>query len=214
MRSNDRKIELYITVGDISDAFASLIRGQSRVAIDTETSGLDWRTADIGTVQLYLPDSNLALLIKASRFTFPRNLIALIEDGNVEKIFHHALFDLRFISSTWGVTPRNIACTKVAAKLLWPDESSETYSLKALASSMAGIALDKSMQASDWLDSELTEEQIEYAIQDVIYLPLILDNLRERASGAMLAEPLAKSFQYIPVRLLTDLRSCGDIFGY
>lgn len=214
MRNNDRKIETHITLGDISDEFASLVQDHSRVAIDTETSGLDWRTAEIGTVQLYLPDLNQALLIKASRSTFPRNLIALIEDRNVEKIFHHALFDLRFISSTWGGTPRNIACTKVAAKLLWPDESPETYSLKTLVSTIAGTALDKSAQASDWLASELTEEQIEYAIQDVIYLPLILDTLREHASGAMLTEPLAKSFQYIPVRLLTDLRYCGDIFGY
>mgnify|MGYP006194651211 CR=1 FL=1 len=36
----------------------------------------------------------------------------------VQKVFHHAPFDLRFMVAQWNVTPRNIACTKVASKML------------------------------------------------------------------------------------------------
>lgn len=214
MKGKGRSVETTITTGDISDSLAHSAKNHPRVAIDIETSGLDWTSDEIATVQIFFPESGCVNLVRVSQSTIPQNLIELIQNGDVEKIFHHALFDLRFISSKWGAQPQNIACTKIASKLLWPDKNSDSHSLQALAQSLVGVSLDKTLQVSDWFSTEISSSQIEYAVRDVLHLPAILDKLRIHIREELLTEPLARSFEYIPTRLSTDLRFCGDLFGY
>ena len=40
-------------------------------------------------------------------------MLALLATPSVRKVFHHAPFDLRFLTGRWRATPRNVACTKV-----------------------------------------------------------------------------------------------------
>jgi hypothetical protein len=57
----------------------------------------------------------------------PSALARLIEDNTVEKVFHHAPFDLRFMVSAWQVSPAAIRDTKVASKILDPAAPNETW---------------------------------------------------------------------------------------
>src|SRR5512142_1579877 len=88
------------------------------LAWDIETTGLDWRQDRIGTVQVQIADRSCVVRINGD---VPHRLKALLEDTNVLKVMHHAMFDLRFLVHRWQATPSNVVCTKIAAKLVHPD---------------------------------------------------------------------------------------------
>jgi ribonuclease D len=134
------------------------------VAWDIETSGLDWRSERIGTCQLYAPGQPPCLV--QLRGKLPERLRLLLNDPEVTKLFHHALFDLRFMAHHWKATPQNIICTKIAAKILNP--SGKGHSLASLVGRYLNVTLDKRLQTSDWLAEQLTPEQIQYAVRDVL----------------------------------------------
>src|SRR2546426_7683042 len=123
--SETEKVDLYRD--DIPASYAAKMRASGMVAWDIETSGLDWRIDRIGTCQVYSP--NLPVAIVKIRDKIPARLGSVLEDHAVRKVFHHAMFDLRFMTHYWGTAPRNIACTKIASKLLDPDGKND-HSLK------------------------------------------------------------------------------------
>src|SRR3990172_3087677 len=91
------------TRGDLPEAGLEAARRVGRVCWDIETSGLDWREESIATCQLYVPDG--VVYIVQVRDDSQPNLRKLLEDEQVLKIFHHAMFDLRFMVHHWKVTP-------------------------------------------------------------------------------------------------------------
>lgn len=184
---------------------------EGRLAWDIETSGLDWSKESIGTCQLAGRSRSVIVQLDGRR---PDRLSSLLEDSDVTKIFHHAMFDLRFMSHAWGVAPANIVCTKVASKILQPGVTADAHSLKALLEAKLDVRLSKEQQTSDWLRDRLSAEQIEYAVRDVAYLaPLLSVLLRELEAAGKLHLALA-SFAYIPTRVWLDLSGTGDVFTY
>src|SRR5579863_2672292 len=110
---------------DISKEFFDKACDFGTVAWDIETSGLDWKTDRIATCQLYIPDGSVAIVRIQST---PLLLKSLLLNSAVKKIFHHALFDLKFMARSWEIVPQHIACTKIAAKIL-DRENTEKHSL-------------------------------------------------------------------------------------
>ncbi len=130
---------------DIPEKYFNLVRQTSYISWDIETSGLDWRRDVIGTCQLYIPNTAI-LVIKISET--PPRLISILQDSSICKIFHHAMFDLRFMSHQWHVKAQNIACTKVASKLL--DVNRETgHTLQSLLKEHLNIALKKNSELQE-----------------------------------------------------------------
>jgi ribonuclease D len=145
----------------------------------------------------------------------PPRLATLLEDPMVEKVFHHAPFDLRFMVHAWGARPTSIRCTKVASKLLEPKAPNEAHSLQQLVARHLGVSLEKGpVRTSDWSAPNLTPEQLEYASGDVAYLPALLDVL----SGALLAAGLSQLYDdccaFLPSRTLLELGGYPDVFAY
>jgi ribonuclease D len=196
---------------DLPDEPLTKIRNAGVVAWDIETSGLDWQAERIATCQLYSPDSNVEV-IKVGTHP-PKNLNSLLADAAVIKIFHHAMFDLRFMHHNWGVTPSNIACTKIASKLLTPREK-RAHSLKALVEQHLGVALDKTEQRSDWLSAKLTDEQLLYAASDVLYLIPLLKKLEEALQQKHLLDLARACYQHIPTRVRLDVLGYEDVYTY
>jgi ribonuclease D len=138
----------------------------------------------------------------------------LLSDSAVLKVFHHALFDLRFMCSHWKVEAKNIGCTKIASKIRHRDWDPAAHSLKPLLQSRLGVILDKAEQVSDWFVPTLSPEQVAYAVSDVLHLVPLLDALRDdlmRSSQLALAEAC---FAHIPARVELDLGAYGDVFAY
>lgn len=195
--------------GNLADAFAL----SRRIAWDIETTGLDWRRGTIGTCQLF--SEAVGAVVVSVGEDRPASLARLIEDSTVEKVFHHAPFDLRFMVSAWQVSPVAIRDTKVASKLLDPAAPNETHSLQHLVGRYLGVSLPKgAVRVSDWSASELTNEQVRYAAGDVMHLLRLLDAMEAalRASGR--AELYDSCCGFLPARVMLELGDFPDVFAY
>lgn len=201
-----------VLYGDLTEDFYDRAVEVGRVAWDIETSGLDWAKDRIGTCQVAVEGRVAVAVLRQERQ--PKYLTSLLEDGSVQKVFHHAPFDLRFLAFNWGVRPANIACTKIASKILNPALDTREHSLKPVLMRHLGIEISKDQQVSDWLSSNLTQEQIDYAASDVLHLLQLLDVLSAAIQRAGLSRELADSYRYLPTRAVLDIRGSGDVFAY
>lgn len=198
--------------GDIDHELQARAMDAGTVAWDIETSGLDWRIDRIGTCQLSIADK--VIIVKVDDRIAPHRLIALLEDERVRKVFHHAPFDLRFMMHRWAAKPANVACTKVAARIVHPSEDPARFSLKPLLSRYLNVEISKDQQQSDWLRERLSSEQLRYAAADVAYLLPLLERLRRRGEARQVWNLVEVSFAYLPTRVSLDLMAVGDVFHY
>ena len=143
----------------------------------------------------------------------PARLAALLEAPSIQKIFHHAMFDLRFLVTRWGFQPVSIKCTKIAAKLLYPGDSSR-QSLRPLVNEWLGIGLDKTEQTSNWSARELSDAQIHYAVRDVLFLAPLASRLEDQLRLVGLHDLSAGCWAHVPTRVQLELRGLGDPFTY
>src|ERR1043165_2007567 len=152
--------------GDLPATLTNAFRETASVACDIETTGLDWRVDRPLLLQMYSPAVGATLLRLNG---YAPNAISLLQDRTVCKVFHHAMFDLRFLTSYWKARAANIACTKIAAKLLFPGDA-DAQRLQALVARFLGVIIDKTEQKSDWSTTDYSPAQIEYAVNDVQHL--------------------------------------------
>ena len=194
--------------------FMAPFRESPLVAWDIETSGLDWRSARIGTCQLF-SESVGAVVVGIHPGVRPARLISLLEAASVPKVFHHAPFDLRFMMHEWGVRPAAIGCTKVASKLIAPAAPNDEHSLQRLLASYVGVEISKgAVRTSDWTAVRLSPEQVEYAANDVIYLPTLLRALYgelDRLGRTWLYE---RCCDFLPAHTALDVGGYPDVFTY
>lgn len=199
-----------IHIGDLSSFAMENAKQFKLIAWDIETSGLDWKRDVIGTCQIYFPDSHVHIV--QINNTAPSHLKELLNDSGICKLFHHAMFDLRFMVSYWSIEVQNVACTKIASKILTP--SMENHSLKNIVKKYLGIRLDKMLQTSNWLESNLTKEQINYAVSDVIYLPELFTILKQKLLSKERWTLAEACFSYLPVKVKLDILGIKDVFQY
>jgi len=145
--------------------------------------------------------------------TPPKNLSLLLSDNSVKKVFHHAMFDLRFMNYHWKVISSNIACTKIASKLI-DIKNINKHSLKSLLKQYLGVAIDKNEQLSNWMSNSLTEKQISYAANDVIYLLPLLGILEKELKDVRLLKLAYLCFAHIPTRVELEILGYDDIYAY
>jgi len=198
---------------DLDKKTAMQFASVSRLAWDIETSGLDPANDRIETVQLHAPEIGTAL-VQVGRKPRPPHICALLENQNLLKVFHHAMFDLRFMAAHWQAHPMRIGCTKVASKLLWPRRPGADHTLKALLAEQLGVVVSKEQRLSDWSALRLTPEQIAYATADVEYLLPLLDRLEAQLKNARLHEDFVACLDFLPIRVRLDLGNWPDVFGY
>ena len=180
------------------------IKWPKMVAIDTETTGLDVVKDRLCLVQIGDGKGNAWLVQIKKGGKYP-NLKKLLTNPRILKIFHFARFDAAKLKVAFGIEVSPIYCTKIAHKLVWPNKK---HSLKNLCEDMLGIQLDKEQQCSDWTRKNLSEEQIRYAANDVMYLhalKAILDKELKKKKRESLA---AACFQFL------NTRAELDILGY
>jgi ribonuclease D len=180
------------------------------VAVDIETTGLDWREDTIGTVQVHVGG---ATYIVRPNGRIPYRLKAVVEDSAVCKVFHHAMFDLRFLAYKWGIVPARVACTKIASKLAEPDVPCSEHSLAPLLKRRLGISLDKGAQTSDWT-GELSEAQLRYAADDVRFLPELYRHLYAELRGRDLLDLRNRCYTHLPTQVELEIGGFPDVFAY
>ncbi len=184
------------------------------VAVDTETMGLKLARDRLCLVQLSAGDGDCHMVrFRGGDYDAP-NLVRLLGDPAVEKLFHFARFDLAILCRYLDVVARPVYCTKIASKLA--RTYTDRHGLKELCQELLDIDLSKQMQSSDWGAAELSEAQLSYAANDVLYL----HRLRERLTAMLERDgrkALARAcFDFLPYRAELDLAGWADddIFAY
>ena len=178
------------------------------VAIDTETMGLNPHRDRLCVVQISSGDGD-AHLVKLSQPIKPcPNLVRLLTDPEITKIFHFARFDIAVLSHHVVQIEGHVYCTKIASKLC--RTYTDRHSLKDLCRELLGIDISKQQQSSDWGADELTMDQKDYAAGDVLYLHQIkakLDSMLVREKREALA---ASCFAFLATRTQLDLDGFAD----
>ncbi|MGC5334763.1 ribonuclease D [Micromonospora sp. DT62] len=205
-------VATHLAKSDLDEGLCLEIAEAGRFACDIETSGLNPLEHRIGTVQIFAPEVGAVVLQVQDRV--PHNLCQLIEDTQVQKVFHHAMFDLRFITTHWGATPKNISCTKIASKIICPNVDNKLHSLQSLLQRRLGVWISKDQRLTDWLTPELTADQIGYATRDVEHLLQLLDSLTEDLTAAGLKELFDQCIAFIPSRVQLEVGGWPDVFSY
>lgn len=209
MSSNLRDVE--VEIGDLPKRFLQRCRDAGVVACDLETTGLHPATARIATLQVATP--GLKPLLVLTNEDIPVRAVSLMKDTGITKVFHHAVFDVGFMLAHWHVGPRNIACTKIASRLLDPDGVLD-HGLDSVVKRICGITLDKSLQTSDWSQPGLTDEQIRYAVNDVVHLIQIHAAMQSDLEKRGLLVVARRCFEFIVTRAELNNRGYADIFRH
>ena len=195
------KINLYN--GDLPEN----INFSQSVAFDSETMGLNPKRDKLCLVQLSNGDG-VCNLIKIDLVNKkPKNLIKLLKNNKIQKIFHYARFDIAVFKYNFKINIKNIYCTKIASKLVRTYTDKHGY--KDLCSELLNKQISKTEQSSDW-GGELSKDQQNYAATDVLYLHEIknkLDKMLVREKRVKLAKAC---FDFIEYRTDLDIHGWSD----
>ncbi len=184
------------------------------IAVDTETMGLELHRDRLCLVQIGDGRGNCHIVrLKKGEYDAP-NLKALLTDASVLKIFQYARFDIAALYLYLGVLCRPVYCTKIASKIARTNAPS--HSLKALCQQLLSVELEKEQQCSDWGADQLSQEQLKYAANDVLYLHDLkarLDELLVREDRMAYAQAC---FDFLPYAGMLDVAgfNCETLFTH
>ena len=184
------------------------------VAIDTETLGLNPHRDRLCVVQITPGDGSADVIqIDKGQAAAP-NLVRLLGDDAITKIFHFGRFDLAVLFHAFGVMPKPVFCTKIASRLV--RTYTDRHGLKDLCSELLEVNLSKQQQSSDWGAPDLSQAQLEYAASDVLYLHRLRTILQQRLIRDGRSEEAAACFEFLPARSRLDLMGWDeqDIFAH
>lgn len=184
------------------------------VAIDCETMGLDPHRDRLCLIQMSGGDGDCHLVQVAIGQTEAPNLVAMLENPDVLKLFHFGRFDIAAIMNAFGATTAPVYCTKIASRLV--RTFTDRHGLKTLLQDMVGVDISKHQQQSDWGAPKLTAAQLEYAASDVLYLHQLRNAFNVILAREGRTEIAKACFDFLPMRAKLDLVGWPetDIFAH
>lgn len=163
---------VYLDTAETAGLFLDSISGVRELALDTEGASFHRFIDRIYLLQLSTQHHS-AIIDPLHAGTLPK-LGALIENREVEVIFHDADYDLRLLRQDYGWHATHVFDTRIAAQLL----GIPAFGLAALLEKFFNVKLDKQHQRADWSMRPLTPSMLDYAAQDTRYLLDLRDELR------------------------------------
>ena len=184
------------------------------VAIDTETLGLNPHRDRLCVVQISPGDGSADVIQIAPGLKEAPNLVQLLRDRSITKIFHYGRFDIAVLYNALGAMAEPVFCTKIASRLT--RTYTDRHGLKDICAELLGINLSKQQQSSDWAAETLTPEQLEYAASDVLYLHRLREALSVRLARESRTGEADSCFRFLPTRAKLDLMGWAeeDIFAH
>ena len=177
------------------------------IAVDGEFMGLNVRRDPLCLIQISSGNSD-AHIVQFDRNNYKApNLIKLLADEKITKIFHFGRADMAHIKYYLNTDTINILDTKIASKLA--RSYSDNHSLKTLIKEFVNIDISKQFQNSDF-GGELTPAQLKYSANDVSYLQKIhkeLNKILERENRIKLYQDCLK---FLKTRVDLDLAFFRD----
>ena len=177
------------------------------IAVDGEFMGLDVRRDPLCLIQISTGNSDAHVIqLDRSKYNAP-NLVKVLADNSVTKIFHYGRADIAHIKYYLKTETNNILDTKIASKLA--RSYSDSHSLKTLIKEFINVDISKQFQSSDF-GGELTPAQLKYCANDVIYLHKIHDELITILKREDRLELYKKSLNFLNLRVDLDLASFNE----
>ena len=177
------------------------------IAVDGEFMGLNVRRDPLCLIQVSSGNSD-AHIVQFDRENYHApNLIKLLNDENVTKIFHYGRADMAHIKYYLKTDTNNILDTKIASKLA--RSYSDNHSLKTLIKEFINIDISKQFQSSDF-GGMLTPAQLKYCANDVIYLHQIHNELKKILERENRIQLYKDCIKFLKTRVELDLALFKD----
>ena len=177
------------------------------IAVDGEFMGLNVRRDPLCLIQISSGNSD-SHIVQLDRQTYKApNLVKILSDKNIKKLFHFARADLAHIKYYLKIDVENIECSKIKSKL--SRTFSDSHSLKTLIKEFANVDISKQFQTSDF-GGELTPGQLKYCSNDVIYLHKIHDELNKILERENRMDLYKDCLKFLKTRVELDLALFKD----
>ena len=163
---------------DITKEVANSLK--ESIAIDTEATGLQIPERDKLSLIQICDQNGVVYIIQPDRKNYKApNLVKVLEDASILKIGHYLRFDKSALEFFLKCKIKSIFDTKIASKVV--RTYTDQHGLKNLVYEFCNKNLDKRSSSSDWNKdiNELSDKQLEYAANDVIFLHKIKGELEK-----------------------------------
>jgi len=208
--------KIYKFQDDISADALKELEKCSSLACDTEGSGLQIPHRDKLSLVQFSTGNNDAYIIQPNRKNYKApNIVKILENNKITKIGHYLRYDVSGLEYFLKCEVKNIWDTKIASKLC--RTYTQNHGLKDLVLEFCGKKLDKRLGSSDWNKNlnELTDAQLQYCSNDVIYLHKIKDELNKMLIRENRIELYEKCIQFLKTRIKLDQSGFSeDVFQH
>jgi ribonuclease D len=163
---------------DITKEVANSLK--ESIAIDTEATGLQIPERDkLSLIQICDQNGNVYIIQPDRKSYKAPNIVSILENEKILKIGHYLRFDKSALEYFLKCKMKPIFCTRTASRLC--RTYSSEHGLKSLVQEFCGKKIDKRYGSSDWNKdiNELSNKQLEYAANDVIFLHKIKSELEK-----------------------------------
>jgi len=208
--------KIYKFQDDISTAALKELEKHSSLAIDTEGSGLQIPHRDKLSLIQFSTGNNDAYIIQPNRKNYEApNIVKILENNKITKIGHYLRYDISGLEYFLKCDVKNILDSKIASRFC--RTYCQNHGLKDLVQEFCGKKLDKKLGSSDWNKNlnELTDAQLQYCSNDVIYLHKIKDALHKMLIRENRLELYENCIQFLKTRIKLDQSGfTEDIFQH
>ena len=188
---------------DISSEIANSFKNS--IAIDTEATGLQIPERDkLSLIQICDEKENVYIIQPNKKTYKAPNLVSVLENDKILKIGHFLRFDKSGLEFFLKCKMKNIFDTKIASKIV--RTYTDAHGLKNLVQEFCNKSLDKRQGSSDWNKdiNDLSNKQLEYAANDVIYLHTIKLELEKMLKRENRMELFENCIKFLDTRIKLD----------
>ena len=208
--------KIYKYKNDIDEEALAKLEKHSSLSIDTEGTGLQIPHRDkLSLIQVSTGDND-AYVCQPNRESYKSpNLVKILENDKIIKIFHYGRYDISILEYFLKCSVNNFFDTKIASRII--RTYSSKHGLADLVFEFCNKKLDKRLGSSDWnkdLD-DLSDAQLQYCSNDVIYLHKIKDELYKMLVRENRLELYNSCIDFLKTRIKLDQNGfTEDIFQH
>ena len=199
---------------DITSEIANSFK--ESIAIDTEATGLQIPERDkLSLIQICDVKGNVFIIQPNKNDYKAPNLVSVLENDKILKIGHFLRFDKNALEYFLKCNVKNIFDTKIASRIV--RTYTDAHGLKNLVQEFCNKSLDKRHGSSDWNKdiNELSDKQLEYAANDVVYLHKIKTELEKMLLRENRTDVFEKCLAFLDTRVELDQKGFKeDIFEH
>jgi ribonuclease D len=181
--------ELYIDSPSQLETLCQQIRSSEWLALDTEFVREKSYYANLCLLQLC--NGEVAACVDPLAIKDLGPLLDILDDPKIVKIFHAGYQDLEIFHHSWRRLPAPLFDTQLAASLLGLGDQ---VGYGSLVQQLLGHQLEKGHARTDWSRRPLDQEQLRYALDDVIYLGELYLKLQAELEAQGRGEWLSEEF--------------------